>query len=44
MENHFSPAIMTFANNMDGMYVIVNLRGGGEYGEDWHDMGIKEHK
>jgi len=27
-----------------GIYVSVNLRGGGEYGEDWHQSGTKMKK
>ena len=27
-----------------GVYVVVNLRGGGEFGEDWHRQGALTHK
>jgi prolyl oligopeptidase len=29
---------------MGGVYAIPNLRGGGEYGEDWHQGGTKLNK
>ncbi|MEO6502123.1 MAG: prolyl oligopeptidase family serine peptidase [Jatrophihabitantaceae bacterium] len=34
----FSPTIATFAE-AGGVWVVAILRGGGEYGADWHDAG-----
>lgn len=39
----YSPARMAFVEN-GGIYVVANLRGGGEYGEDWHKAGTKMQK
>jgi prolyl oligopeptidase len=39
----FSPVIATFAE-AGGVWVVAILRGGGEYGADWHDAGRLDRK
>ncbi|YCM45613.1 prolyl oligopeptidase family serine peptidase [Verrucomicrobiaceae bacterium 227] len=39
----YSPATIAWLD-MGGIYVMANLRGGGEYGEDWHEAGMKLKK
>lgn len=39
----YSPANIAWLD-MGGIYVSANLRGGGEYGEDWHQAGMKLKK
>jgi prolyl oligopeptidase len=39
----FSPANLVWME-MGGVYAVPNLRGGGEYGEDWHQSGTKLKK
>ena len=39
----FSPSVLAWME-MGGLYAMPNLRGGGEYGEDWHQSGTKLKK
>ncbi|MCX6234509.1 MAG: prolyl oligopeptidase family serine peptidase [Bacteroidetes bacterium] len=39
----YNVAIIPFLEK-GGVYVVVNVRGGGEYGESWHDAGTKLNK
>jgi prolyl oligopeptidase len=39
----FGRSLMLFLER-GGLYAVAHLRGGGEYGEEWHRAGMREHK
>lgn len=40
---NFKPANLAWME-MGGIFAVANLRGGGEYGEEWHQAGTKARK
>ncbi|KAG0144673.1 hypothetical protein CROQUDRAFT_47007 [Cronartium quercuum f. sp. fusiforme G11] len=40
----FSPSLMTFVAHYGAILAVPNIRGGGEYGEDWHLAGTFDRK
>lgn len=43
IQPNYSAAVAAWLD-LGGVYAVANLRGGGEYGRDWHEAGIKTHK
>jgi prolyl oligopeptidase len=39
----FNPAVIAWLE-MGGMYAVANLRGGAEYGDEWHEAGKRAKK
>jgi len=44
MQPYFSVSWLVWMQHLNGIFVMPNLRGGGEYGEEWHLSGVKERK
>uniref|UniRef100_A0A0N5BVD6 Prolyl endopeptidase n=1 Tax=Strongyloides papillosus TaxID=174720 RepID=A0A0N5BVD6_STREA len=40
----YSPSNLMFVTHFSGIYVIAGIRGGGEYGEEWHKAGAGKNK
>jgi len=40
----FSSTILTFLQHYGAILAVPNIRGGNEFGEDWHNAGTKERK
>lgn len=44
MKPFFSIAALLWLYHFNGVFVVANVRGGAEYGEQWHKDGYKEKK
>jgi prolyl oligopeptidase len=40
----FDPTILPIINDLDGIHVVANIRGGGEFGDEWHTAAIREKR
>jgi hypothetical protein len=40
----FSPVILTFMKTYNAILAVPNIRGGGEFGGEWHRAGNRENK
>uniref|UniRef100_A0A0R3RWT6 Prolyl endopeptidase n=1 Tax=Elaeophora elaphi TaxID=1147741 RepID=A0A0R3RWT6_9BILA len=41
---YFSVSRVLFLDNFKGVFALATLRGGSEYGEKWHESGMREQK
>uniref|UniRef100_A0A0N4ZM74 Prolyl endopeptidase n=1 Tax=Parastrongyloides trichosuri TaxID=131310 RepID=A0A0N4ZM74_PARTI len=41
---YFSTSRYLFVKKFNGIWCIANIRGGGEYGDEWHKAGVKHNK
>lgn len=40
----FSPSMLTFIKAYGGVLAVPGIRGGAEFGEDWHLAGVREKR
>lgn len=41
---HYSQSRMLWMNNLDGIYAVAAIRGGGDKGEEWHRAGMRKNR
>ncbi len=44
LEPHYAASIGSAWLDKGGVYVLANIRGGGEFGPKWHQAGLKENR
>lgn len=44
MQPSYNPVVGRLWLEKGGVYVVANIRGGGEFGPEWHDAGLKTNR
>lgn len=44
MSPFFSPDMLTWVKAYNGIIAVPGIRGGAEFGDEWHRMGVKENR
>lgn len=40
----YSQSRMIWLNNLNGIYAVAAIRGGGDKGEEWHYAGMRQNR